>query len=93
VPQPTEPDLLDGGHLLDVPERVLHAVDEFGFDAVHQAPADRADGADEQHHDHRGDEQPDDRVGQGEAEQHPEPTDHDGQRREAVRPGVDAVGH
>lgn len=91
VSVPAQPDAIDMVDAVDVVERVRDLIHEFGFYAVEQAAADAADGADEEDEDRGGDDQPDDRVSQREAEQASDSTGNDGEGGEAVGAGVDAV--
>lgn len=88
---PAQPDAIDMVDAVDVVERVRHLIHEFGFYAVEQAAADATDGADEEDEYRGGDDQPDDRVSQREAEQDSDSTSNDGEGGEAVGAGVDAV--
>jgi len=82
----------DSGDLVDVAQGVLGGLEIVRLDAVHESASDGADGADEQGRDEHGDEQADDGVCLGEAEQGHDAADDDGQGGEAVGAGVDAVG-
>ena len=80
---------LDAGH---APGDVLDLVHELGLHGVHEAPEHLAGRLLEDDQDDRGDEQADERVGERVAGSHAERTGHDGQRRQAVGPGVVAIG-
>lgn len=79
MPVPAEADPIDALDTFDVVERVRDFVDEFGFDAVEQAAADAANGADEEDEDRGRDDQSDDGIGERESEHHTDPTSNHGQ--------------
>lgn len=79
VPVPAQPYPVYPVNAVDVVERVRDLIHEFGFYAVEQTAADAANRADEENEDRGGDDQPYDRVSEGDAEQHTDPTGNDGQ--------------
>ena len=73
-------------------QRGFGGVDEFGVDAVHEAAEHVAHGGAQDGEDGDGDEQPDDGVGQREAQRDAAGAEEHGQRGESVGAGVQSVG-
>ncbi len=77
VPGPTQPHVLDAGDARHRTHHVLGLRHQTRVNAIQHAPPDSAGGAPQQNKDGDADYQPDDRIGQREAEPDPDDSEND----------------
>ena len=92
VTHPAQPDLGDVLDGRDRPGRPFEFVDELGLDRVHQAAQHLGRRLLEHDEDRDRDEEADERIRERVAQGDADGPAHDGEGRQAVRPGVVAVG-
>ena len=79
----------DAGHMMGC---VAHLADDAGLDAVERACEDHRSGLPDDHDDHRGNPQPDDRIGDRKSRLHRDGAAHDGEAGQAVGTRMITIG-